>query len=297
MNSAKMPFVILLVLAAAFVAWSSVFTVQQHQKAILLQLGKIVESDFEPGIHLMVPFVQEVKLFDRRILSMDAEPVRYFTVEKKNVMVDAYVQWRISGVERFYVSTSGGDEQRAVGLLEKRVEDALRSEFARRSVKDVISGERVAIMESITKAVSANVKDLGIEIVDVRVKKIDLPEDVNQAVYDRMSAERTRVAQDLRSKGKESAERIKADTDRQVTVLLAEAYRDSEKVRGDGDAKSAEIYAQAYNQNREFYSFYRSLNAYRTAFGNQGSMMVMDPNSEFFQYLKNPATGTGNALK
>ena len=289
MNSAKMPFIILAALSAVFVLWSSLFTVQQNQKAILFQLGKIVSSDFKPGLHFKVPFVQDVRLFDGRLLTMDAEPVRYFTVEKKNLMVDAYVQWRIADVEQYFISTSGGDEDRAVGLLEKRVGDALRGEFGRRTVKDVVSGERSIIMEAITKAVSKNVGELGIEIVDVRVKRIDLPNDVNQAVYDRMSAERKRVAQDLRSKGKEAAERIKADADRQITVLLAEAYREAEMTRGEGDARSAEIYAKAYEKNPEFYAFYRSLNAYRTAFGDKGSFMVMEPDSDFFRYLKNPS--------
>ncbi len=265
----------------------SVFTVDEREKVILFRLGEIIRSDFGPGIHFKVPFLHNVRKFDSRLLNLDAEPERFLTSEKKDVIVDSFVRWRIADVEQFFKSTRG-DERQAGLLLYQKVNAALRNEFGRRTVKDVVSGERGAIMASVTNSAGEQVRELGMEIVDVRVSRIDLPAEVSNSVYLRMRAERERVARDFRSRGAEAAERIRATADRERTVLLANAYRDAEGARGEGDAVAADTYAKAFGTNEEFYSLYRSLSAYRSAFRAQGNVLLLEPGSNFFKYFDDP---------
>lgn len=272
--------------AVVVILLMSLYTVDQHQRAILFQLGEVVTDDIEPGLHLMKPFINNVRKFDARIQTMDAEPERYLTSEKKNVIVDSFVKWRIKDVARFYTATGGGDSERANLRLSQIIKDGLRDEFGKRTIQEVISGERNQIMDVLTVKANKQAQELGVEVVQVRVMRIDLPPEVSSSVYQRMEAERQRVAKDLRSKGMEAAERIRAEADRMRTVLLAEAFGDAEQIRGDGDARAAEIYAKAYNKDPEFYTLYRSLNAYTKSFASKDDVLVIDPNSEFFKYLK-----------
>lgn len=265
---------------------NSVFIVDERELALKFRLGEIVESDFKAGLHGKIPFINNVRKFDKRILTLDARPANYLTKEKKNVNVDFFVKWRINDVKTYYKAMSGGSESIAAERLYTIVNDSLRDQFSKRTIQEVISGERKEIMDTSTTVANEQVKKFGIGVVDVRVKRIDFSEDISNSVYRRMEAERTRVAKDYRSRGAEAAERIRADADRQRTVTLAEAYRDAEKIRGDGDGKAAEIYAKAYNKDHEFYSFYRSLIAYKKSFGAQGDIMVIDPSSDFFKYFK-----------
>ncbi|AYF89784.1 protease modulator HflC [Pseudomonas sp. JS3066] len=269
----------------ALLLWSSLYIVSQTEKAVLLQFGRIVEADVQPGLHLKIPYVNQVRKFDARLLTLDSPTQRFLTLEKKAVMVDAYAKWRVADAERFYTATSGM-KQIADERLSRRLEAGLRDQFGKRTLHEVVSGERDALMADITSALNrmAN-KELGIEVVDVRVKAIDLPKEVNRSVFERMSTEREREAREHRAKGSELAEGIRADADRQRRVLLAEAYREAEETRGDGDAKAAAIYAKAYGQDQEFYAFHRSLQAYRESFANKTDVMVLDPNSDFFRYL------------
>ena len=272
---------------AALLLWASVFTVDERQKAILFQFGEIIKSDFEPGIHFKIPFINNVRKFDNRILTIDQKPERFLTSEKKDLIVDSYVKWRITDVVEYYKTTQG-DELVAGRLLYENINNGLRNEFGKRTIQEVISGDRTQIMGLMTSQASERAKTLGIEVVDVRVKKVDYPERVSNSVYLRMRAEREREARDFRSKGHEASERIQADADRQRSVLLAEAYRDSEIVRGEGDARATEIYAEAFGKNEEFYKFYRSLTAYQNTFSNTGDVILLEPDSEFFRYFKNP---------
>lgn len=274
----------------AWLGSMSVFVVEERELAIKFQLGEFVRADYEPGIHIKFPFVHNVRKFDKRILTLDAESERYLTQEKKNVIVDAFIKWRISDVSTYY-KTMRGDERQAGLRLSQVIKDGLRSEFGKRTIQDAISGERSQIMNIITKQIEEQAKQFGIEVVDVRIKRIELPAEVSSAVYRRMEAERARVAKDLRSRGAEVAERIRADADRQRTVILAEAYRDAERLRGEGDARATEIYAKAFGKNEEFYSLYRSLDAYRNVFNKPQDMLVLDPASEFFQYFGQAASG------
>lgn len=276
---------ILALVAALFVGSFSMFIVYEWERAILFQLGEVVRTDFKPGLHFKWPFINNVRKFDGRILTLDVEPERFLTAEKKNVIVDSFVKWRIDDLTRFYTAVLG-DETQARLRLDQIIKDGMRGEFSKRSINEVVSGERSQIMNVLTGSAAQQAKDLGIAVIDVRIMRIDLPADVNSAVYRRMEAERTRVAKDFRSRGYEASERIRADADRQRQVVLAEAYRDSERVRGEGDAEAADIYAKAYSKNPEFYSLYRSLNAYRAAFG-KNDLLVIEPDSEFFQYFKN----------
>jgi membrane protease subunit HflC len=285
MNQVKMLAPIGLVILA-LVIYASTFIVNQWEVAIKLRLGEIVDSEYEPGLHWMVPIINNVKKFDGRIQTLDSRPERFLTVEKKDVIVDSFAKWRITNPGQFFRST-GGDSGRTARLLSERVNTALRDEFGKRTIQEVVSDDRLELMLTLTKKTDTEAAELGIEVVDVRVKKIDLPPEVSESVYQRMRAERERVARDLRAKGAEAAERIRADADRQRTVTLAEAYRESEELRGEGDAKAAEIYANAFNQNKGFFSFHRSLNAYRTAFQEGGNMMVLQPDSDFFRYFNN----------
>ncbi len=286
MNQNKILGVLILIGLLIMVASSALFTVNEREKAILLQLGKIERSDYEPGLHFKMPFINSVRKFDGRVLTMDAEPDTFLTAEKKNVVVDAFVKWRISDVALYYTAMSG-NEANVNQRLSQIIKDGLRGEFAKRTIQEVISGERTEIMDILTMTADSQVESFGIDVVDVRIKRIDLKGGVSDAVYRRMEAERTRVAMDLRSKGAEAAERIRADADRQRTVLLAEAYRDGEQLRGDGDAKAAEIYASAYNKDAEFYAFYRSLSAYKQSFSSKSDVMIIQPDSDFFNYFGN----------
>jgi membrane protease subunit HflC len=273
---------------AVFLLWTSVFTVDEREKAILFQFGEIIEADYEPGIHFKVPFINNVRKFDNRILTIDQRPERFLTQEKKDLIVDSYVKWRIKDVVQYFKTTQG-DELTAGRLLYENINNGLRDEFGKRTIQEVISGERAQIMGLMTEQASQRAKSLGIEVVDVRVKKVDYPERVSNSVYQRMRAEREREARDFRSKGHEASERIQADADRQRSVLLAEAYRDSEIVRGEGDARATEVYAKAFNKDREFYKFYRSLTAYQKTFANAGDVILLEPDSEYFRYFKDPA--------
>jgi len=276
----------LVVIAAALLIGSlSVYTVNEKEKAVLFRLGEVVKSDFTPGLYFQMPFVNNVIKFDARIQTLDAEPERYLTSEKKNVIVDSFVKWKIDDVTTYFTST-GGDVARANIRLSQVIKDGLRGEFGKRTIQEVISGERNEIMEVLTKTANTQADAFGIEIVDVRIKRIDLAREISESVYQRMEAERTRVAKDLRARGEEAAEIIRAEADRKRTVILAEAYRDSEIIRGDGDGKAANIYAVAYGKNPEFYSLYRSLTAYKDTFASKDDILVIEPNSEFFKYFK-----------
>jgi len=270
---------------AIFVASGSLFIVNETELAIKFRFGEIVKSDYEPGWHVKVPLVNNVRKYDRRILTLDARPARYLTKEKKNVLVDFFVKWRINDVEIFFKAMNGSINTARTRIY-TIVNDGLRSEMSSRTVKEVISGERAALMDKTKDIGNVGVKEFGIEIVDVRVKRMDYEQSISESIYRRMVAERTRVAKEFRSKGAEAAERIRADADRQRTVLLAESYRTSQKIRGDGDAQAAATYAKAYNEDSKFYSFYRSLDAYRKSFGNDNDLLVMQPDSEFFKFFK-----------
>ena len=282
--------VLALALIVVVGGYSAAFKVQEWELALKLRWGKIVDADYEPGLHFLMPIVNNVRKFDARIQTLDTEPQRFLTAEKKDVIVDSFAKWRITDVAQYYRST-GGRITTASRLLSERINTSLRDEFGKRTIQEVISGERAEIMALLTKDSDAKAAELGIEVIDVRVKQIDLPQEVSGSVFDRMRAERQRVASELRAQGAEEAEKIRADADRQGTVIVAGAYKEAEQLRGTGDAKSADIYATAYNQNREFYSFYRSLNAYRTVFKDGNDMMVLEPDSEFFKYFKNLTGG------
>ncbi len=264
---------------------SSAFVVNEWELALKLRLGKIVDTEHNPGLHFRWPVAEEVKKFDGRIQTMDARPERFLTVEKKDVIVDSFAKWRISNVALFYRST-GGSIEKANRLLAERINASLRDEFSKRTIKEVVSGERSQIMELLTKDADEKASELGVEVVDVRVKQIDLPDEVSESVYDRMRAERERVAFQLRAQGAEIAEKIRAEADRARVVLLANAFKTAEEQRGVGDGKSAEIYAKAYEKNAEFYAFYRSLTAYREVFEKSGDVMVLEPDSQFFRFFK-----------
>ena len=277
---------IIVLLAALIVGWNSFFVVNQTERAIVLQFGRVVDSDVAPGLHFKLPFVQEAHQFDGRLLTLDTATQRYLTLEKKALMVDSYAKWRIADVQRFYTATSG---LRAIAeeRLSRQLESGLRNEVARRTLHEVVSGERDQLMADITATLDENARrELGIEVVDVRVKAIDLPNEVNRSVFDRMSTEREREAREHRAKGRELGEGIRADADRQKRVIIAEAFRESEKIRGDGDAKAAKIYAEAYTKDPEFYAFSRSLQAYRESFASKSDVLVLDPESDFFKYLQ-----------
>jgi len=275
---------IVLLLLLVGVGWFATFIIDERERAIMFRLGEIVRTDFKPGLHFKVPILNQIKKFDGRIQTLDVQPERFLTVEKKNVIVDSFVKWRIEDVGRFYTAVSG-DALQAGLRLEQIIKDGLRSEFSKRTINEVVSGERAQIMDILTSNANQEAQRIGISVIDLRVKRIDLPAEVSNSVYLRMEAERSRVARDFRSRGAEAAERIRADADRQRTVLLAEAYRDAEATRGEGDAKSAEIYAKAYGKNEEFYAFYRSLDSYRYVFNQQRDMLVLEPDSDFFRYF------------
>jgi modulator of FtsH protease HflC len=291
MNS-KINAVVLGAVTVLVVLAMSIFTVDQRQYALVFQLGEVKRVISEPGLNFKIPMIQNVRLFDKRILTLDNnEPERFITSEKKNVLVDSYIKWRIIDPNLYYISV-GGDEARAKTRLNQTVNAGLREEFGKRTVHDVISGEREKIMDDMREKADADARKIGVQIVDVRLKRVELPNEVSEAVYRRMEAERKRVANELRSEGSAEAEKIRADADRQREVIVANAYRDAQKIKGDGDAQATAIYAKAFNQNPEFYSFYRSLEAYRGSFRNKSDLLVVEPGSEFFKYMK--GSGRGN---
>ncbi|HVS26061.1 MAG TPA: protease modulator HflC [Burkholderiales bacterium] len=264
----------------------SLFTVDQRQNAIVFRLGEIKSVKKEPGLYFKVPLLDNVRYFETRILTLASpESERFLTSEKKNVLVDSFVKWRIVDVKQYYVSV-GGDEQRAQTRLAQTVNSSLRDEFGNRTVHDVVSGERDKIMELMRDKANEDARKIGVQVLDVRLKRVDLPQEVSESVYHRMEAERKRVANELRSTGFAESEKIRADADRQREVIIAEAYREAQRIKGQGDARAAAIYAEAYQQNPEFYAFYRSLEAYRQSFKSKNDVLVLDPNSEFFKYLK-----------
>lgn len=264
----------------------SLFVVDQRQTAIVFELGKVVGEKTEPGLYFKIPLIQNVRYFDSRILTMDSvEPERFITAEKKNVMVDSFVKWRIADVKQYYISV-GGDEVRAETRLMQTVNASMREEFGKRTIHEVVSGEREKIMQVLREKADADARKIGVEVLDVRLKRVDFPLEISESVYRRMDAERKRVANELRATGNAESEKIRADADRQREVTLADAYRDAQKIKGEGDAKAAAIYAAAFGRNAEFYSFYRSLEAYKQSFRNKGDVMVLDPSSSFFKYLK-----------
>lgn len=269
---------------AVLVATSFLFKVEETQHALLFQFGEIVKSDFEPGLHFKVPVINEVRKYDDRVLTLENRAEEFLTGEKKVVEVDFFVKWRIADVREYYRSTQG-DEEIAKARLLAILKDGLRGEFARRTVKEVVSAERAEIMSATTKNAADAAKQLGLEIVDVRVKRIELPDSVLDSVFNRMRTERERTAKQFRAEGAEQAERIRADADRERTVLLANAYRDAQRIRGDGDAQAAAIFARAYGKDPEFYSFHRSLEAYRRSLGTGQDILVLEPDSEFFRYF------------
>jgi len=284
MNSSKLG--ILIAIAIVVILFlASVFTVNERELAIKFRLGEIIKADYQPGLHFQTPFINNVRKFDKRILTLDARPANYLTKEKKNVNVDFFVKWRINDVSTYYTSMSG-NERKAMERIYTTINESLRGEFSNRNIQEVISGERAAVMDNVNKMANKQLSKFGIKVVDVRVKRIDFTATISESVYQRMEAERTRVAKDLRSRGAEAAERIRAGADRQRTVTLANAFKEAQQLRGGGDAAASEIYAKAYSKDPEFFSFYRSLNAYRSSMGREGDIMVLEPDSEFFKYFK-----------
>ena len=281
------------VIALLMILGMSMFVVDQRQNAIVFRLGEVVSIKKEPGLYFKVPLLDNVRYFDVRILTIDtAEPERFLTSEKKNVLVDLFVKWRITDVRSYFTSV-GGDEMRAQTRLLQTINDGLRAEFGNRTVHDVVSGERDKIMELMRNKANEDASKIGVEVLDVRLKRVDLPQEVSESVYRRMEAERKRVANELRSTGSAESEKIRADADKQKEVILAEAYRDAQRIKGEGDAKAAAIYAKAYEINPEFYAFYRSLEAYRASFRNKNDVMVLEPNSDFFKYMKSGGKAGG----
>jgi membrane protease subunit HflC len=264
----------------------SLFIVDQRQTVIVFQLGEMVSVKTAPGLYFKVPLVQNIRYFDSRILTLDTgEPERFITAEKKNVMVDSFVKWRIVDPKQYYISV-GGDEVRANTRLMQTVNSSMREEFGKRTIHEVVSGEREEIMTVLRTKADVDARKIGVQVLDVRLKRVDFPTEISDSVYRRMDAERKRVANELRASGAADGEKIKADADKQREVILAEAYRDAQSTKGEGDAKASSIYAAAFGRNAEFYSFYRSLEAYKQSFKNKSDVMVMDPSSAFFKYLK-----------
>jgi membrane protease subunit HflC len=280
---------VLIIAAIALILLSmSMFVVDQRQNAIVFQLGEIVSVKTSPGLYFKLPLMQNVRFFDSRLLTLDTgEPERYITAEKKNVMVDSFVKWRIEDVKQYYISV-GGDEMRARTRLMQTINSSMREEFGKRSIHDVISGERDQIMQAVLQKTEADASKIGVQVLDVRLKRVDFPTEISDSVYRRMEAERKRVANELRATGFAESEKIRADADKQRQVILAEAYRGAQKIKGEGDAKASALYGRAFSRNAEFYAFYRSLEAYKQTFRNKSDVMVLDPSSSFFKYLKNP---------
>ena len=286
----KRPILLIFIVVLAVLGVSSLFIVSETEYAIKFQLGRIVKADYQPGLHFKLPFVNNVRKFDRRVLTLDTNPEQMLTAEQKFVAVDSFVKWRIVDVSRFYTSTQG-NELVALNRLDSIVKDRIRNQIAARELVQVISEQRVAIMQDIARAANEAAAEFGIEVVDVRIKAIELPDDVRESVFRRMAADRQKEANLYRFEGRESAERISADADRQAQIILAEAQRDGQKIRGEGDARSTEIYANAFGQDEEFFAFRRSLQAYDNAFGSSNDVMVLEPTSEFFRYFGSDSSG------
>ena len=280
-------FISALSLIAVIIISQSIFVVSEIERAVKLRFGEIVQFDLEPGLHFKWPIVNSVRYFDSRILTLDAQPQRYLTSEKKALMVDSFIKWRIKDVAKYF-TTTGGDEERAKRLLSQRVDTGLRNEFGTRTVKEVVSGERDQLMNSLTSMLDGIAQqEVGVEVIDLRVKRIDLPLEVSESVYNRMRTERERLARELRAQGNEVAEKIRATADKDKTIILADAYREAEETRGNGDAKATATYAEAYSKDPEFYDFTRSLKAYQATFQSKGDILLIDPDSDFFKYLDN----------
>jgi modulator of FtsH protease HflC len=285
--------VLITLVVLALVVAMSVYTIDQRKAAIKFQLGEVVAVQTEPGLYFQVPLLQNVRMFDTRIQTLDARDAeRFLTAENKNVLVDSFVKWRVIDVRQYYVSVRG-DSVAAEARINQTVNDALRAEFAKRTVHDVVSGERDKIMSTVADKVDADVKGIGVEVVDVRLKRVDLVPEISSDVYRRMESERKRVANELRATGQAEGEKIKAEADRARQIIVAEAYRDAQRVKGEGDAQASRVYAEAFTRNPEFFSFYRSMEAYRQSLRSKSDVLVLDPSSDFFKYLKNP--GRGNA--
>ena len=282
---------IFIALSLLLVVSKSLYVIKETERGVLLRFGEVVNPNIEPGLHVKVPFVNNVRKFDGRVLTVDSTPERFFTQEKKALIVDSYAKFKVSDTEKFYTATNG-EESRAMALLAQRINNGLRNQVAIRTIQEVVSGERDELMQTLTEEMTIVAQqELGVEVVDVRVKQIDLPPDVSESVYRRMNAEREKEAREHRSQGQELGEGIRAAADREVTVLEANAYRDSELIRGEGDATATSTYAAAFTQDPEFYSFTRSLRAYQDAFQGNGDIMLLQPDSEFFRYLKDPKGG------
>ncbi len=277
--------IIVTIVVVVVIVSMSVFTVSETERAIKFRFGEIIETDFEPGLHFKMPIINNVKKFDKRILTLDSKPERFLTAEKKNVIVDSFVKWKIGDIKTFY-TTVAGDVNQANVRLDQIIKDAFRSEFSKRKINQLVSTDRKVVREALIANTSPLANKLGIQIVDVQVKRIDLPEDVSASVFRRMEAERERVAREFRSQGAEAAERIRADADKQREIILANAFRDAEISRGEGEAKAADIYAKTYGKDVEFFSFYRSMNAYKKTFNKDGDMLVLEPDSDFFKFFK-----------
>jgi membrane protease subunit HflC len=282
-----MPRIIILLFVLFIIGYSSLYRVNEWEQAIVFQFGEIKETKQDPGLYIKIPVVNTVQILEQRLLNLDKEAQRFLTSEKKDVIVDYFIKWRIADVKQFYTSTKG-DLFVANNLLEQRINRALRDQFGERTVQQVVAGERREILNIVTQATSNLQDELGIQVVDVRTKRIDLPEEVSASVYARMRAERERVAKDFRARGSEASERIKANADREREVILATAYKDAEIIRGEGDARATEIYAAAYEKNQEFYALYRSLNAYENSFRTGNNILLLEPDSDFFRYFNTP---------
>jgi membrane protease subunit HflC len=285
--------VLIVAVVVALIVAMSVYTIDQRRAAIKFQLGEVISVQTEPGLYFMVPLLQNVRLFDTRIQTLEArDPERFLTSENRNVLVDSFVKWRVVDVRQYYVSVRG-DPLAAEARISQTVNDALRAEFAKRTVHDVVSGERDTIMSTVGQKVDQDVRRIGVAVVDVRLKRVDFVPEISSDVFRRMESERKRVANELRATGQAEGEKIKADADRQRQVIVAEAYRDAQKTKGEGDAQASRVYAEAFNRNPEFFSFYRSMEAYRQSLRSKSDVLVVDPSSDFFKYLKTP--GRGNA--
>jgi len=284
--------ILLIIAGAAVVLSMSLFVVDEREYALKLRFGEIVRADYEPGLHFKTPFVNTVRKFDDRVLTRNNPNEAFLTAEKKNLRVDFYVKWRITDPSQYFRST-GGDERLATSRLLEIIKDGLRAQFARQTLQEVVTADRREVIDELMDSAGVTARELGIEIIDVRVKTLDLPPDVSESVFNRMRQERARVASQLRAEGAETAERIRADADRQRTVIIAESQRDAQRIRGAGDARAADIYAEAFGRDQEFYDFWRSMQAYRTALGRGDDVFVISPEGEFFQYLKDPTGGRG----
>ncbi len=283
--------ILVLAVVALILLGMSAFVVDQRQTAIVFQLGEVMRVETTPGLKFKLPLVQNVRYFDSRILTLDTpDPERFITAEKKNVLVDSFVKWRIVDVKQYYISV-GGDEARAQTRLMQTVNSAMREEFGKLTIHDVVSGKRDELMHVVQEKTDIDARKIGVEVLDVRLKRVDFPVEISDSVYRRMEAERKRVANELRATGNAESEKIRADADRQRQVTLAQAYRDAQQIKGEGDAKASALYASAFGRNSEFYAFYRSLDAYKQTFKNKSDVMVLDPSSSFFKYLKNSSKG------